>query len=214
MNNSDYSPATFTVTSSRSDTSGAIQGLATHSGKKAIVFIDSSVKGAEALIAQLGQGVEVFVLNDQMDGIAQIADRLEGRSCVEAVHIVSHGGPASIQLGSSELSSSTLSSYEFLLYRIGSALSNEADILLYGCEVASGPEGRAFVEDLARLTGADVAASDDPTGSSILGGDVNLEGAVRRCLDDGADQARGIRRSWVATGGCGQHPGYGRIDQC
>jgi hypothetical protein len=143
--------------------------------QKAIAFIDASVEGVEALIAQIGQGVEVFVLNDWMDGIAQIADLLGSRSGVETIHIVSHGSPASIRLGASELGSSTLSSYETLLSTIGSALSDAADILLYGCNVASGPEGRAFVERLGILTGANVAASDDPTGSAELGGDADLE---------------------------------------
>jgi len=45
------------------------------------------------------------------------------------------------------------------------------DILLYGCNVGAGAEGLAFVESVARLSQADVAASDDVTGSAALGGD-------------------------------------------
>jgi hypothetical protein len=41
--------------------------------------------------------------------------------------------------------------------------------------VAEGEAGQAFVERLAQLTGADVAASDDRTGSAALGGDWQLE---------------------------------------
>ena len=55
------------------------------------------------------------------------------------------------------------------------ALTDDADILLYGCDVASGELGQAFVQMLGQLTGADVAASDDLTGSSALGGDWTLE---------------------------------------
>ena len=57
----------------------------------------------------------------------------------------------------------------------GSALSNDADLLLYGCDVAKSDAGRALVDALSRLTGADVAASEDATGNTALGGDWNLE---------------------------------------
>ena len=36
-------------------------------------------------------------------------------------------------------------------------------------------EGEAFVDSIAELTGADVAASEDLTGSALLGGDWELE---------------------------------------
>jgi len=44
-----------------------------------------------------------------------------------------------------------------------------------GCDVGAGLQGRQFVNQLAVLTGADVAASDDKTGTSALGGDWVLE---------------------------------------
>ncbi len=49
------------------------------------------------------------------------------------------------------------------------------DILLYGCNVGADDDGQAFVESVARLTQADVAASDDLTDSAALGGDWVLE---------------------------------------
>jgi hypothetical protein len=55
------------------------------------------------------------------------------------------------------------------------ALSADADILLYGCDVAATAQGRLLADTLARLTGADVSASDDATGHASLGGDWNLE---------------------------------------
>jgi len=54
-------------------------------------------------------------------------------------------------------------------------LTDSGDILLYGCDVAQGEIGQAFIEQLAQLTGADVAASTDLTGAAALGGDWVLE---------------------------------------
>ena len=126
-----------------------------------IAFIDPRVSNYLDLAKTFDGSVGAVLLNANENGLRQIADRLEGRSGVEAVHIVSHGGTASIQPGSSELSSSNLSAHEHLLSRIGSALCNDADILPYWCDAASGPEGRAFVEQLE--TGVDAVASDDST---------------------------------------------------
>ena len=55
------------------------------------------------------------------------------------------------------------------------SLTPEADLLFYGCDLAAGDDGRALLDNLSNLTGADVAASDDLTGSALLGGDWVLE---------------------------------------
>ncbi|MEL7225662.1 MAG: DUF4347 domain-containing protein, partial [Cyanobacteria bacterium J06576_12] len=52
------------------------------------------------------------------------------------------------------------------------ALSAEADLMIYGCNLVAGESGLSLVERLGELTGADVAASDDVTGA---GGDWDLE---------------------------------------
>ena len=50
-----------------------------------------------------------------------------------------------------------------------------ADVLLYGCDVAQGETGFAFLQALQRLTGADLAASTTPSGNPDQGGDWRLE---------------------------------------
>ena len=59
-----------------------------------------------------------------------------------------------------------------------SALAPDADLLVYGCNVAGGQWGFEFIQDLADITGADVAASVDLTGASALGGDWMLESST------------------------------------
>lgn len=48
-------------------------------------------------------------------------------------------------------------------------------ILLYGCNVAQGDVGQAFISALASSTGTDVAALTDLTGAAALGGDWAFE---------------------------------------
>ncbi|MGC8712879.1 MAG: N,N-dimethylformamidase beta subunit family domain-containing protein, partial [Leptodesmis sp.] len=57
----------------------------------------------------------------------------------------------------------------------GASLTEDADILLYGCNIAYGDLGQGFVQNLSILTGADIAASTDLTGDAPDGGNWTLE---------------------------------------
>jgi hypothetical protein len=83
-----------------------------------------------------------------------------------------------MQLGSIELNSDNVERYSYLLQQWGKCLGERGDILLLGCSIAAGESGKAFVRRLGEITGADIAASDDLTGSAALGGDWELEFAI------------------------------------
>jgi hypothetical protein len=57
-------------------------------------------------------------------------------------------------------------------------LDQDADILLYGCNVATDLAGTEFVKNLSEYTNADISASTDLTGSKDLGGDWDIEYTV------------------------------------
>ncbi|WNZ24950.1 DUF4347 domain-containing protein [Leptolyngbya sp. NK1-12] len=135
-----------------------------------IAFVDAGVADSSSLIAQFTAGTEVHLLDASQDAIDQITQVLSSRSQVSAVHIVSHGSDGALQLGGETIRD--LSEYEAELQQWSNSLIANADILLYGCNVAADAAGVAFIQSLAQLTGADVAASDDLTG---LGGDWELE---------------------------------------
>ena len=68
-----------------------------------------------------------------------------------------------------------MTQYADALSQIGSSLTESGDLMLYGCDVAQGEIGQAFISALATATDADVAASNDRTGDAGLGGDWVLE---------------------------------------
>ena len=147
-------------------------------GRRDVFFIDASLPDLFTLTSALSADAEIHFIDAMQDGLEQIAltlRGLHGESGIDAIHIFSHGSAGELSIGSTTLSSYNINSYAATLSQIGSALSPAGDILLYGCNVAAGDEGRAFVESVARLTQADVAASDDVTGSAALGGDWILE---------------------------------------
>jgi Ca2+-binding RTX toxin-like protein len=141
----------------------------------AYVFIDSSLQDIDKLLAGLSPELIVVILDAGQDGVEQIAQALEGVSDLDAIHIISHGSEGTLYLGNAVLTSDNLAGYSSELETIGAALTQSGDILLYGCEVASGVAGQTFIENLALHTGADVAASNDSTGSAALGGNWVLE---------------------------------------
>ncbi len=49
------------------------------------------------------------------------------------------------------------------------------DILFYGCNIADDSDGLSLLNEVAELTGGDVAASDDMTGHADLNADWELE---------------------------------------
>jgi hypothetical protein len=150
-----------------------------------LLFVDSQVSDYQQLVAGVAAGTEVYVLDGAQDAIGQITNALMGRSGIESLQIVSHGKSGGLQLGESWLDLQSLPSYVGQLKSWGAALSESADLLLYGCNVGQNAEGRAFVNLLAQATGADVAASDDLTGSATLGGNWDLEvrlGAIESSL--------------------------------
>ncbi|NBD16307.1 MAG: DUF4347 domain-containing protein [Cyanobacteria bacterium] len=141
-----------------------------------IMFVDSGIATSEDLVAAVPQQMEVIVLDSQQDGITQISEVLAQKSDLESVHIVSHGEPGSLQLGTTELNRETLEEDKALEW--SGALTDTGDILLYGCNVAAGDEGQAFLQALSEATGADIAASTDLTGSAAWGGDWDLERSI------------------------------------
>ena len=141
-----------------------------------IAFIDSQVPDYQSLVAGVTPGTEVVVLDGQKDAIAQITEILALRTNIDSIHIVSHGAPGSLQLGNGSLNADDLEGDRHCLQQWFLPLGkNRPNILLYGCEVAAGETGLAFVKRLSELTGASVAASQNLTGSVAKGGDWELE---------------------------------------
>ncbi len=143
-----------------------------------IVFIDGSLQNIDEILAGLAPGISVVVLDPTQDGLTQIAAALAGITDLSAIHIISHGSVGALQLGSTIVNGDNLAEYQAQLDAIGAALSPIGDLMLYGCDVALGDVGQGFIENLAALTGADVAASIDLTGAAFLGGDWTLEAST------------------------------------
>ncbi|MEZ2280012.1 MAG: DUF4347 domain-containing protein [Microcoleus sp.] len=145
---------------------------------KNLLIVDTKVENSDSLAKGATEGTEVFMLDPHLDGVKQITRILANWRDLESLQIVSHGQEGRLQVGSIELNSNNIESYSDLLQQWGKSLSERGDILLLGCSIAAGKSGQAFLGRLSEITGADIAASDDLTGSAALGGDWELEFAI------------------------------------
>ena len=169
--------------------------------RRELVFVDTSAADYQQLLDDLWSNddptreIHVVLLTSDRDGIDQISEALAGYDDLDAVHIVSHGTDAAVKLGSSWLTADNLGAYAGQISDWQDSLTSGADLLLYGCDLAANEDGKLLVDSLSALTGADVAASTDNTGSAILGGDWDLEyevGGIETAVAFSID----VRQDW------------------
>ena len=149
------------------------------------LIIDLSIENTD-ITPSLEDGQRIaYIVDAQQDGIDQISDILSRYSDVDSIHLFSHASSGALLFGAGRITSSVLQQESRKVQNWGNALSENGDILLYGCSIAEGEKGEQLVDELAILTRADVAASNDETGIQTLGGDWDLEyrnGNIERTL--------------------------------
>ncbi|WP_392535848.1 DUF4347 domain-containing protein [Nostoc sp. C117] len=161
-----------------------VNSVISTSHSHSLVFIDMALEDYQSLVNGVISDTEVFVIDSTENGVEQITDILATRAGqnLRSIHIVCHGVPGRLQLGNTHLGLDTLEYYSQQLQqwqKIFSASSKTiksvTNLLIYGCNVASGDAGAEFIEKLHQLTGANIAASRQQTGNAALGGNWELE---------------------------------------
>ncbi|WP_145288461.1 FG-GAP-like repeat-containing protein [Rosistilla oblonga] len=180
-------------------------GVSVATVRTEVVVIDSAVQDAATMLAGLQGSADpstnwiVVRIDPSSDGIQQISDTLARQSSVDALHLIGHGDGRGIDLGGIFLDVDSLSGYASDIALWGDAFSHDADILIYGCDLASTADGRTLVEAIAALTAADVAASDDATGHELLGGDWDFEYSIGDISTTPLAEAWSFDVSWYGT---------------
>ena len=144
--------------------------------ERVVIFIDTGVADYRQLAEQWATRGEVVLIDAERDGIDQVRGALAGRTGLDAIHIVSHGAPGTFELGTTRIDTAAITGELAQSFAaIGAKLTDAGDILIYGCDFGEGSAGEAAMRALADATGADIAASSDPTGAAEFGGDWDLE---------------------------------------
>src|SRR3989339_708268 len=144
---------------------------------KSFVFVDAHLEDIQTLSIHFPHEAKISFLNSEENLLTQIATQLKGQTNVAALHLITHGHSGAILLGKNGVSLETLPLYGKELLTISSAMSKEGELFLYGCEIAAGERGVAFVAMLQDVTGLKIAASTHKVGHEELGGSWDLDAA-------------------------------------
>lgn len=90
-----------------------------------LLVVDARVADYQGLLAELPANVQVRVIADDESGLAVVSEELARGGRFDAIHIISHGTPGNLTLGSDQFSSDTLASQ-------GAALQGWAEYLYRG----------------------------------------------------------------------------------
>ncbi|MEM7259294.1 MAG: DUF4347 domain-containing protein, partial [Pseudomonadota bacterium] len=148
-----------------------------------LVFVDVSIPDSEQLLAELASqsaagSLKVIRINAADHGIELIDRALGQYTEVAAIHIISHGTETGIALGADWLDMASARNHTAMFADWQNQLASDADLLLYGCNLAASDAGQELLQFLASTTSADVAASDNYTGHATLNSDWQLEYAT------------------------------------
>jgi Domain of unknown function (DUF4347) len=144
-----------------------------------LAAIDAVLPHTQALLAGLPEGTQVAWIDPRQDGLAALAARLESAGgLTDVVHVLSHGAPGVLSLGAALYCVDTLGAHAATLARIRACLADDAELRLYGCELAAGASGVALVDALADALGATVSAASQVIGLTVDGASWTLDVAT------------------------------------
>lgn len=121
-----------------------------------LVIVDPSTGDNYNPTEKIKAGTQVIILDADRDGIEQVTEALKTHAGVACLHVICAGNEGSLQLGSTHLNSDNLDAYGWQLQHWAELLGANAEILFYGSHVATGDRGRALIQQIRLLTGANV----------------------------------------------------------
>jgi len=158
-----------------------------------VYVIDTSISNYQDLHDRLSQdsSATMILVDSEESGLERINNELSSLGKIDELHIFSHGEGDGFRLGEDLVSAENSASHENAFRELSAFLTEDADLLLYGCNLATSDAGKSLMFTLAHYTGADVASSDNLTGHADFGADWDLEfrvGAIE--ADTNAIEAR------------------------
>lgn len=136
----------------------------------AVLGADPGLTALAAALAEAGQATLVADPDRGLPGLVELLEARRPEGGFGALALFGHGRSGAWLVGDQEINRATLARDRAMLARLGRTLAPGGDLLLYGCDLASGAEGQAFVTQLAALTGTDLATSSDRTFADPLTG--------------------------------------------
>lgn len=111
-----------------------------------VAFFMDDIPDWETLAGQLDASIEVVRIDASKDGLEQMALWADVHHGYDAIRLFSHGSNGTLNLGTLALQNSNIDQHAETLQRLGAALAETGDVLLYGCNVAQDATGSHFLQ--------------------------------------------------------------------
>lgn len=134
-----------------------------------LLIIDPAVLDSDVLLKNRKSGYELIQLNANTAPIEQITQALIAKAPVGELVLVAHATPGQIHFSNDCIDTTRLEQHRDMLQDWRNALTTDAKLCIYACELAAGEAGQAFIEQFKMLTGTEVAASSLPVGNTEAG---------------------------------------------
>ena len=112
----------------------------------ALILIDDTVPELQTFLEGLPKERSVRIVQAWQNGLVEISRALaESPSPITSLHIISHAKSGSFQLGTSDINLETLTQHANTIRGYSKLLAADAEILLYGCNLAQSAEKASFL---------------------------------------------------------------------
>lgn len=143
-----------------------------------VVLVSNALDNIPEINDASGKNSKVISYDAQFDNLVTIINEIRDVSessgqKIDNLVIIGHGAENALRIGTDRIDVSNAGNFSAELSSLGQALSENAQIQVFSCSLAKDAYGKAFVDTVSILTGADVFASDDDTGGDK--GDWTLE---------------------------------------
>jgi hypothetical protein len=144
-----------------------------------VALIDTSLPNFNQLSQAVSERSRVILYDGKNEPASKVLGKLVAwaaatKQQIHSVSILSHGAAGKFSLGKDWISNEKLQAKAWA--KLKTVLADDANIYLFGCNVASQSDGQNLLDHLATISGADVYGSNDLTGKA---GDWILEAASK-----------------------------------
>ena len=131
-----------------------------------VVLVDSN-------ISMSPEFEKLSLRHEKINSIDDVINLL--KSDTNVVDIFSHGKAGEIKFGKDVITLNNINQYKNKIQHIGHKLGSHGVINFLACDLGNNEEGINLLDQFSKLANVTVLASNDKTGSSLKGGDWDLE---------------------------------------
>ena len=112
-----------------------------------VLVIDGKINGLESLLSSLPPTTQPIIL-DHSSTSEKIIEALSSFKNLKSLHIFTHAEKGIIHLGKERISEENLGDHEFLFKKLGAHFSDDADLMIYGCDLGQYDE---FMSSISKI---------------------------------------------------------------